>query len=145
MTLDQRLSRHSALLCRVAAYAAAILVCAPYVYHLAHGSKAFLGLLEDDYFYYAIVADKLVTLGKLTYDGTTITNGFHPLWLVVIWILRVVCGRFGTTFYVALTGVFFVTTCVTYELARRFARTLGASAVLSPAIAAVSASGRPAF
>jgi hypothetical protein len=137
VTLEQWLGRNSGLLCRLAAYTTAALVCAPFLYHLAYGSRAFLGLFEDDYFYYAIIADKLVTLGKLTYDGTTITNGFHPLWFVVIWALRVVFGRFGTAYYVALTSVFFASLCVTYELSRRFARALGASAIAAPAIAAV--------
>ncbi len=120
-----------------AAYVAAVFVSAPYAYHLAHGSRAFLGLLEDDYFYYAIIADKLVTLGKLTYDGVTLTNGFHPLWFLVIWFLRLVCGRFGTAFYLGLTGVTFAAMIATYELGRRFARALGAPPALAPAVAAV--------
>ena len=141
MTPAPWLARQAGLLCRTAAYAAAALVCAPFFYHLAHGSRAFLGLLEDDYFYYAIVADKLVTLGKLTYDGVTVTNGFHPLWFVVLWGLRIVFGRFGTAFYVALTLVFFAALCATYELSRRFARALGAGPALAPAVAATYSFG----
>ena len=135
MTLSQWLAKHAGLLCRTAAYSTAALVCAPFLYHLAHDSRALLGLLQDDYFYYAIVADKLVTLGKLTYDGTTITNGFHPLWSIVILALRIVFGRFGTPYYAALTLVFFLALCATYELSRRFARALGATPAAAAAIA----------
>jgi hypothetical protein len=114
-------------------------VAAPFLYQLAHRSNAYLGLLEDDYYYYAIIADKLLTLGKLTYDGTTFTNGFHPLWLAVIAALRAGCGRFGPVFYVALTLLACVSMCLTYELSRRFASALGVSKRQSAVIAAIYA------
>jgi hypothetical protein len=131
--------RHAIGLSRLAAYAASALVAAPFFYHLAHGSNAYLGLLEDDYYYYAIIADKLLKVGKLTYDGTTITNGFHPLWFAVIAVLRALCGRFGPVFYIALTLVACVSMIVTYELSRRFASVLGASPRQSAIVAAVYA------
>jgi hypothetical protein len=135
------LGRRSAALSRAAAYTASFLVAAPFLYHLANGSTAYLGLLEDDYFYYAIIADKLVTLGRLTYDGTTLTNGFHPLWFGVLVALRAAFGRFGPAFYVALTAVSVASMIVTYELGRRFARELGASASFAPAAAAIYSVG----
>jgi hypothetical protein len=125
----------SNLACRIAAYVTAACVAGPYVYHAARGSRALLGLLEDDYYYYAIIADKLVTSGKLTFDGTTLTNGFHPLWMGVICLLRIVCGRFGGPYYVGLALVFFAAMLAAYELCRRFARALGAGPALAPAIA----------
>ena len=118
------IARHAAVLSRTSAYLASALVVAPFLYHLAHGSMAYLGLFEDDYFYYAIVADRLVMLGKLSFDGSTTTNGFHPLWFTVVVLLRVLFGRFGTAFYLALTVVSAVSMLVTYELARRFAQEL---------------------
>jgi hypothetical protein len=114
-------------------------VAAPFLYHLAHGSNTYLGLLEDDFYYYAIIADKLLTLGRLTYDGTTFTNGFHPLWFSVITALRAVSGRFGPVFYVALTLVACVSMCLTSELSRRFAGALGASPRQSAVLAAIYA------
>jgi hypothetical protein len=116
-------------------------VAAPFPFHVLRGSQAYLGLLEDDYYYYAIVADKLITTGKLTYDGVTLTNGFHPLWFLIILATRFVCGRFGAAFYVALTLLFVACAVATFELGRRFARALGASAALSSAIAAAYSLG----
>lgn len=132
-----KLSRYFPALGRASAYLASILVAAPFLYHLAHGSTAYLGLLEDDYFYYAIVADKLVTLGKLTYDGFTLTNGFHPLWFIVLVVLRAASGRFGPAFYVGLTLVSLTSMILSYELGRRFARELGAGPTSSSLIPAV--------
>jgi hypothetical protein len=139
--LDDMPSRYGPRLCRGAAYVASLLAAAPFLYHLALESPAYLGLLEDDYFYYAIIADKLVTLGKLTYDGTTLTNGFHPLWFGLIVALRAIFGRFGAGFYVALTLVSVASMIATYELGRRLARRLGASNPLSAAVAVTYAVG----
>src|ERR1700759_41004 len=56
----QLLVGHAEGLCRLAAYSASVLVAAPFLYHLMQGSSAHLGLLEDDYYYYATIADNLV-------------------------------------------------------------------------------------
>ena len=77
----------SLVICRATAYLAALLVAAPLVYHVSRGSIAYLGLFEDDYFFYAIIADNLASLGRLTYDHRTLTNGFHPLWLLVLFLV----------------------------------------------------------
>ncbi len=137
----QALWRRSEAYSRIAAYVAAVLVAAPFFYHVAHHSTAYLGLLEDDHFYYATVADNLAKYGKLSYDGTTLTNGFHPLWMGLIAALRVLCGGLGPQFYVALVMVSIVSMLLTYELGRRYAMTLGASARLSAAISAIYALG----
>jgi hypothetical protein len=126
---------------RIAAYLTSLLVCAPFVYHVVHNSTAFIGLFEDDYFYYAIIADKLVSIGKLTYDNTTLTNGFHPLWFGVLSGLRWLLGRFGAAFYVSLSLIFFASLIVTFELGRRFAVRLGAAPAVAGSIAAIYSYG----
>jgi hypothetical protein len=132
--------RHSSvLLCRAAAYLAFLLVSAPFLYHLAHHSNAYLGLLDGGYFYYATIADHLVTQGRLTFDGETLTNGFQPLWLVTVTGLRMVCGGFGPAFYVALTALSFAAMVATYELGARLAHLLGASVERAAVLAAVYA------
>jgi len=40
--------------------------------------------LPDDAFYYFVIARNLVNLGSPSLDGQSITNGFHPLWFVLI-------------------------------------------------------------
>ena len=132
--MTDALLRHAPALCRAVAYLAAVLVAAPILWHVAHGSLAYLGLFEDDYFYYSIVADRLVSTGKLTYDGITTTNGFHPLWFVTVLALRAIAGGLNGVFYGLLTAVFVGSMVATYELSRAFARALGASAALAAAV-----------
>lgn len=133
--------RNAVIACRATAYAIAALVCGTIPYHVWRGSQAFLGLLEDDYFYYATIADHFVRAGHLTYDGLTSTNGFHPLWFLVILVLRAVCGRFGATFYVALAVISFASACASFELSRTLARRLHAGEVPAAVIAALLSLG----
>jgi len=42
---------------------------------------------EDDFFYYAQVARNLAFHGTSSFDGTHLTNGYHPLWLLVLTFL----------------------------------------------------------
>ncbi len=135
------LVEHAPALCRAAAYFAVLSVAAPVVYHVARGSNAYMGLFEDDYFYYAIIADKLVTRGLLTFDGVTITNGFHPLWFAIVFVVRLVFGRFGFAYHAALATLFVACGIATYEFSRRLACALGASTLLAPLIAVVYAVG----
>jgi hypothetical protein len=141
---DERASRsrrRSLIACRVAAYIMAALVCGAIPYHIWRGSPAFLGLLEDDYFYYATIADHVVTSGHLSYDGITLTNGFHPLWMLVILGLRAVFGRFGPRYYLALGATSFVSACASYELTRCLAKRLGAGEIRASVIGALLAVG----
>lgn len=126
---------------RAVAYLCFFLVAAPILYHLSTGSVAYLGLFEDDYFYYAAVADNIVRFGKVTYDGVTLTNGFHPLWEILLTLLRFICGRFGPAYYVGLTIVSVVAMIVTYELSVKFARMLGLPRGVAEVVSAMYAVG----
>lgn len=43
-----------------------------------------LAYYQDDFFYYLQVARNLAEHHVSTFDGTTVTNGYHPLWLLVL-------------------------------------------------------------
>jgi hypothetical protein len=40
--------------------------------------------IADDAFYYFKVAENIIKLQRVTYDGEGLSNGFHPLWLLLI-------------------------------------------------------------
>jgi hypothetical protein len=63
------------------------------------GQMAFLGM-EDDAFFYCRIAANFVSECYLSFDGLTATNGFHPLWMILLVPLRLVAGG-GTGFMVA--------------------------------------------
>ena len=39
---------------------------------------------SDDFFYYLKVAESIATRHLSTFDGSTLTNGYHPLWMVTL-------------------------------------------------------------
>ena len=45
-------------------------------------------VIYDDAFYYLKIADNLYTKGMSSFDGIHSTNGYHPLWLVVLLFIR---------------------------------------------------------
>jgi hypothetical protein len=49
--------------------------------------------IADDAFYYFKVAANLATTHRITYDGEGLTNGFHPLWLMLITPLYTAAGN----------------------------------------------------
>lgn len=58
---------------------------------------------SDDFFYYLKVAESIVTRHLSTFDGSTPTNGYHPLWMVTLVGLLMFFN--GKAFFLAL-GVF---------------------------------------
>lgn len=51
---------------------------------------ALAGHIKDDGYFYSVLVDNRATYGFWTFDGEMSTNGFQPLWLVVLWAARAV-------------------------------------------------------
>ena len=63
--------------------------------NLRFGTQA-LGLVySDDFFYYAQVARNLALHSTSTFDGIHRTNGYHPLWLLVLTLATKLFGSGG--------------------------------------------------
>jgi hypothetical protein len=46
--------------------------------------RELIDIFDDDAYYYFKIARNIVETGRLTFDGKSITNGFHPLWLILL-------------------------------------------------------------
>lgn len=66
---------------------------------------SFYGLFEDDFYYYAQVARNLILHHRSTFDGTHLTNGYHPLWLLTLVFLYQIFP--GISFFIAAQAVGF--------------------------------------
>ncbi len=70
---------------RVVAAAAAVLVVAPVVIDLlARGRRRAFAYVAADAFFYLQVARNWADRGRVSFDGNRSTNGFHPLWQIVL-------------------------------------------------------------
>ncbi len=73
---------------------------------------SFYGFFEDDFFYYALVARQLVLAHLSSADGVHLTNGYHPLWLLIV---AACYGMFpGIFFFIAVQAVALVAILVYY-------------------------------
>lgn len=117
---------------------------------------------EDDAYYYLAIARNVVNEHKLSFDGGTSTNGFHPLWLISVLpayalsedkitamrivgsisvVLMVIAGLMGLRFIEKRYSIFITITCTLLLL--RYVRDFGAmsmetSILLPLSIAALS-------
>jgi hypothetical protein len=67
-------------------------------------SDASVGLPADDFYYYLVPAKQLVHTGISTFDGVTWTNGYQPLWFLVVVLLVLASGDSDPLLF-ALLGV----------------------------------------
>jgi len=86
--------------------------------------------LEDDFFYYAKVATNIVAGRGSTFDGTTPTNGYHPLYLLVL--LPAAWVKSGlTSFLVELWLLAVAAATITFAFARRIFRAVRCEPLLA--------------
>ena len=81
-----------------------------------------LGFYQDDFFYYLKIAENLALHGISSFDGTHLTNGYHPLWLLTLTFVRFFLH--GTAFFVALQTLTLLCAFAFYAGAERVLRTL---------------------
>jgi hypothetical protein len=55
-------------------------------HHSHPASQRLVDFIHDDGCYYLTVAAKLAQLGRSTFDGISTTNGYQPLWLLLLTI-----------------------------------------------------------
>ena len=48
---------------------------------------------EDDAYYYTVIAHNIAQAGLSTFDGQTLTNGYHPLWLAILVVQDLLVGQ----------------------------------------------------
>ncbi len=74
------------------------------IYHIIGGHRYYLTLVEDDFYYYAVIARNIVRTGISSFDGATITNGYHPLWMGIVTLITAVTHS-EEAFFVVLSLV----------------------------------------
>ncbi len=107
---------------------------------LGHSLVPWLRGFVDDFFYYAVIADHVVREGRLTFDGTVETNGFHPLYMLVVVLARWVTGGLSARFFQVILVVGLLGSYVTFELLLRVGVVRCGRALFVPVMAAVLAS-----
>lgn len=91
-----------------------------------HGqSDLYLSYFTDDFYYYVVIAQNLAHSGLSSFNGEQLTNGYHPLWLLVMTGLTAILGS-------DLPFFFTVTVLIWVLVASTFVQLLRASRLCSP-------------
>jgi hypothetical protein len=77
---------------------------------------SFLAYYDDDLFYYLQIARNVVYHHQSTFDGTHLTNGYHPLWMLVSVALTMVAS--GKTIYIVVQLILLASFMCIYALSR---------------------------
>ncbi|MGI4758647.1 MAG: hypothetical protein ACRYGF_17575 [Janthinobacterium lividum] len=133
--VNSPLDQYSALVNRLVLLV--VVLCCAWIFSVplrSHGSL--LGFAQDDLYYYLKAAQNLASGHGSAFDGTTLTNGYHPLYFLM-WT----CASF---FVHSLRGIFrllwvldVVSAVTIFLAARRIFRRISANAVLSNAFAVI--------
>ncbi|HEX6496938.1 MAG TPA: hypothetical protein VF018_15710 [Acidobacteriaceae bacterium] len=99
--------------------------------------QGFLAFYEDDFFYYARIAQRIAAGSHSTYSGAYMTNGYHPLWMLVIVALMRLFGT-GIGFFYALQCLLVICVLVTYILCERTLVTIAPRSAWLPQFAAAA-------
>lgn len=82
-----------------------------------NAGPAFLAFFEDDFFYYLKVTQNIAAGRGSTFDSIHPTNGYHPLWMMVMVALVRIFPN--SRFFYALVGVIIISVLVTFWIVRR--------------------------
>jgi hypothetical protein len=102
-----------------------------------HAGPGFLAFYEDDFFYYLRIAQQIAAGHHSTFDGTHLTNGYHPLWMLVLVALTRIFGT-GLPFFYALQSVILLSVLATYLLAARVLAAIAPAAGWLPQLLAAA-------
>ena len=109
-----------AMLAAWAGIAGIILVHAYAVFGMhPFAGPGYLAHFEDDFFYYAVTAEHLLRDGVSSFDGRTLTNGYHPLWFVVLLGVGLIADLHGPVYFGIVLGLVSALTVTGYVGMRR--------------------------
>ncbi len=97
--------------------------------------KPWMVFFEDDFYYYLKIAQNIVHGSGSTFNGVVPTNGYHPLWLLVMTGVSLFATR-GPAIFGAVACIALLSTLATFFLARRLLRQMHLNRLLENALAA---------
>jgi hypothetical protein len=99
----------------------------------------YLSYFTDDFFYYYKIAENLSTKGISSFDGIHLTNGYHPLWMLIIAAIHHATGGMLNTLLATsfVICVLVTGTYVTYDKISRLVIGEMPAAVVGATMAAI--------
>jgi hypothetical protein len=95
--------------------------------------RSWMSFEYDDFFYYLKVAENLAAGNGSTYNGIVATNGYHPLWLIILTAACFVLHS-GRAIFAFVCCAIVLSTVVTYLISRRVMIFAGVDSVYASAL-----------
>ena len=74
----------------------------------------YLAFFDDDFFYYVQTIKQSFRSGFITFDGSTATNGFHPLWFAFLSFIALVFD-FGISLFVVVNLITMLLSLIVFK------------------------------
>ena len=100
-------------------------------------SPALLSFYQDDAFYYFQIARNIAAHHFSSFDGIHPTNGYHPLWMLLLVCLNFVSS--GRAFFALVQSIALLSFILSFLLARRIFRIYSSDPMLTQAAASAVA------
>lgn len=101
-----------------------------------------LSNVEDDVYYYVVIARHLLAGHGSTFNGLVATNGYHPLWLLVITAVQSIARELHAVIqavYVLVCVSVLVTYCLARAIFRQFTSHIAVPELLAILVAVIAA------
>ncbi|HET6401929.1 MAG TPA: hypothetical protein VFH95_11090 [Candidatus Kapabacteria bacterium] len=105
------------------------------LYHIVRGSLAYSIIPQDDFYYYYLTAKHFAATGFSSFDGIVPTNGYHPLWMLVLTGLSLLAHGNDPTTFILIEAIQILSAVVTAALTLRLFRRLYGDGTWIPVIA----------
>ena len=105
------------------------------LYHIVRGSLAYSIIPQDDFYYYYLTAKHFAATGFSSFDGIVPTNGYHPLWMLVLAGLSLLAHGNDTTTFIFIEVIQILSAGTTAALSLRLFRRLYGDGPWVPVIA----------
>lgn len=87
-------------------------------------SSNYLSFFYDDFSYYLNIVMNFYSHGLSSYDGVIKTNGYQPLWMVILYAILLFTKKINTNFFIILqtvNGIFLIITYfLIYNISKEF-------------------------
>lgn len=85
-------------------------------WRFTYPGNGFLSFFTDDFFYYLKVAENINNHHLSSFDGIHLTNGYHPLWMILLVGMLKITGTSSTAFFMLLALLISVLNLSVYVL-----------------------------
>lgn len=100
-------------------------------------NDGYISLFEDDFYYYVITAKNFALTGHSSFDTFTTTNGYHPLWFLILSGIIYVFQGVGNSFFISIALIACISSVCSFQLLRKIGNKISNDSYYIPLFSAL--------